>query len=443
MNRLFRLVQQAGARVAADVRATVQAVEAPPLPSGSATVQAFYSDLAILPQGQSPAQLAAWLSAVHPRYNMCSWCFFGNLTDDRGRTAAISSIVQYNDLPDNPPYVAEWSYCDERLGGYVLAPFLVEAGNVAYADPFAVTVDANPVYGGLLSLSLTEGAMGAAGARYRMTGRVVAEPDLGDVWTYELALTDPFGCIRIGYGPSSFLPQWLLPAQQAAVGTAPYDGDVHAYLQATGDALTGQGSYYYSVPLLTVDRFRILRNGAVYASGTEGNLWIDYVVQSFDPGSLAIVNTASWQFFAVQLPEVPGLPGGRAALMISIVEVDLPGGGTSTLPMAHLYYGDPAAAERNENGAHPARHEWATGQIHYTATKRWSPAGGKESFPVGFEIDLAAPGARVTLRGRAFMENQLVGLVGKYEGVFEVEADLHVGGFEAKGVRGFAWAEVH
>lgn len=441
MSKLFHWIKRMEKQLSSDLHSIEELAHnlEEELPSGNQTIQCFYDNLAILPQGQSRERLAAWFSKAHPRYNMSSWCFFGNITDDNGNTAAISSIVQRNDLPGQTPYVSEWSFCDDTTKGYVLAPFLTEAGNVEFAEPFAITVDANPLYSGLMNLALTAGRMGEAGASYRMTGRVMTEPDLEDEWTYELVLTDTFGCIQIGYGPSSFQPQWLMAEQQKQI-MENYQGNVESYLKESCDHLLGQGSYYYSFPLLQVNRCLIRKNGAVHFNGSKGNLWIDYVVQSFNQESLDIVKTASWQFFAVQFPEIPGYYNYQAAMMIFIVEVELPGGGKSVLPMARFYDNDPYHSKQAENGATIASHEWAIDQITFTPTKTWSD--GSKDFPVAFTLEMKSDTGSISLTGKAIRDNQVVKLVEKYEGVFDIEADIQVSNIQAEKVRGFAWAEV-
>jgi len=400
---------------------------------GNAHLPNFYNSRAILPQGQSPDQLAGWLSRQHPRYSMSSWCFYGSLIDDAGRTAAVSTMFQFQQLPKNPPYVAEWSYCDDGTDGYVVAPFRVTEANVAYSTPFAVTVDANPVNSGLIALSLDSGRMGERGARYRMTGRTVTLSN--DAWEYELLLRDSFGCIQVGYGPSSFMPQWITHEQRKEIESS-FGGSVRAYLESGRDDMFAQGSYYYSLPLLAVDRFSISRNGSPYSSGARGHVWADYVVQGFDQAGLGIVGTATWQFFAIQFPEFSDRPGYRAALVVSIVTVKLPAGDQSELKLARFY---DTEGSQNENGSVGPTYEWTINQIDFKPRERW------KGFPVEAEISLRAAEATITLVATAVRENQVVlpQVVDKYEGVFDVRADLSVRGIHAHDVRGFGWGEVH
>ncbi|MDT3738831.1 MAG: hypothetical protein RO257_04945 [Candidatus Kapabacteria bacterium] len=440
MNKIFRYLLHTEKVVSTDIKQALKKLknDIKSLPIGNETIQNFYSSKAILPPGQSPEQLAGWFSKYHPRYNMSSWCFFGNITDDNGITAAISSIVQYQIMPNQPPYIAEWSYCDEQTKGYVLAPFILEnENNVEYSSPFAITVDANPIYGGLISLTLFSGRMGEAGAKYRMTGRVITEPDLLDEWEYELEMTDTFGTIQVGYGPSSFLPQWLNKNQRDIINDK-YNSDVNKYLEQSQDDMTGQGSYYFTIPLLKVEHFNIIKNGKPYFSGTKGNMWIDYVVQGFNAESLPVLGSATWQFFALQFPEIEGYYGIQAAMMISIVEVKDASGEISTLSMAHFYYDDPYHSKKNENGSRLAAFEWSMNNIQFEVIEYW------ENYPVKFKLTLSVPNGKSTvIYGEAINNNQVVSAVKKYEGVFNIKADIYVNDFEVTNVKGFGWAEVH
>ncbi|TGL60475.1 hypothetical protein [Leptospira sarikeiensis] len=402
------------------------------------TIQNFYSSNLILPQAQSPELLSGWLSKHHPRYNMSSWCFFGNITDENGKTAAINSIIQYQSLPDNLPYIAEWSYCDDQTDGYVLAPFLLEEGNVEYASPFAITADYNPINTGILSLSLIYGEMGKRWSKYRMSGRVFSEPD-GNLWEYELLLEDTFGVMQTGYGPSSFLPQWLFPDQTKVINSE-FQGDIHKYLQSGKDDMLGQGSYYYSMPLLKVENFNITKNGNPYSSGKRGNIWVDYVVQSFGEESLKIVGSATWQFFAIQFPVLENYYNYQAAMMISIVEATVQSDPkeTSDLKAARFYISDPYHVQYNENGSMISSFDWTFDQITYTVTK------DADGYPTKFSIQLIAPKGKVELSGEAIRKNQMIKVVEKYEGVFKVTANISFeNGIEQPGAEGFAWAEIH
>ncbi len=314
----------------------------------------------------------------------------------------------------------------------MLAPFFTSETNVEYSRPFAITVDGNPVYGGFITLSLTSGQIGQKGAQYRMTGRVITLPfsNLAE-WDYEIVMTDSFGCIKDGYGPSAYLPQWLTPDQTKIVDGI-FKGNVHAFLESGQDEMVGQGSYYYSIPFLNVDRFSITRDGQPYSSGTQGTIWVDYVVQGFTDSSLQIAKSAKWLFFGIQFPELPGYDGSQAAMIFSVVQMTV-SGEPSFLATARFYDGRPETI--SQNAAHEAAFDWTMEQIRYEIVDTY------EGFPTKVDVALAAPEGSVMMTLSALRPNQIVPYTGKYEGVYEVIADISLEGITANGVRGFAWGE--
>jgi hypothetical protein len=93
---------------------------------------------------------------------------------------------------------------------------------------------------------------------------------------------------------------------------------------------TCQGSFYYSLPLMDVERFTITRNGARLSSGGSGTMWIDYIVQTYDEqAQAALIGAASWEFYSIMLPEA------NAAIMVIRIE-----SATGTLPVASLFRDD-------------------------------------------------------------------------------------------------------
>lgn len=397
---------------------------------------AYWSQLADLPFSKSEEGLSDWLSKPHPEYNLASWCFYGNVTTDEGKVVAVSSMVQQQLKMGGMPYLAEFSYCDDN--GYKVVPFEVDVADVAFKDPFSVRVTYKYIPDVFLEIALVSGKMGQAGAKYRLSGNVI-DLKMNNL-KYELLLTDTYGVVQIGYGASSFLPQWLTPTQHQNV-MANYKGSVSNYLNAKEDAMRGQGSYYYSMPLLKVESFTLSRRlddvWEPYAKGSEGNIWVDYVVQGFDQKEEALLKNAQWQFLAIQFPEQ------KASLMVSIVDVptpieDVPSG---ILPMARLYYGNHKAL----NGSKQAYKEWTIDQIEFKPTKYWVDPHTNLKYPIEFELNLKSPdGSRMVLKGTAVRNDQVIeDKVNKYEGVFTVQADVWLDGSNLKGIKGFAWAEVH
>jgi hypothetical protein len=403
--------------------------------------QAYYSSVPVLPFSQSPALLSNWLSTNHPEYNMSSWCFYGNIETDNLGTIAINSIVQQQfSFPENqPPYIAEFSFCQNNGQGYNLAPFMLyDTSDIQFSIPFNIQASLlRPNKIESIGLSLVSGNMGEKGAQYKMSG-VVIDFNLVE-WKYEVLLTDTTGAIQVGYGPSSFLPQWLTAAQQKQI-TSNYNNSVHDYLEKTGDTMEGQGSYYYSLPLLTLNSFTLLKDGVPYTSGTKGNIWVDYVVQGFADQSWPILEEASWQFFAIQFPSTANIKGINAALMVSIVTTKQ-NGVSNSLPVARFYDGSSSASSA-QNGSIQASFEWNMNEIEFKPTKYWTDAKGKK-FPVAFELILKSPNGTIAVWAQAAMDNQVVSEVEKYEGVYQVIAAIQVNGINEPFIKGYAWAEVH
>ncbi|MEN2416369.1 hypothetical protein [Flavobacterium mesophilum] len=396
---------------------------------------AYWNQLDILSFSKSEKGLREWLSTPHPEYNMASWCFYGNITTDDGEVVAISSMIQQQLNMGGMPYLAEFSYCDRN--GYKVVPFEVEANDVQFKAPFSVKVTYKYICDMYLEITLLSGEMGQAGAKYRLAGNVI---DLkGNNLKYDLILTDTYGAIQIGYGTTSFLPQWLTPSQHQNV-MANYKGSVPNYLNARKDTMLGQGSYYYSMPLLKVESFLLYRKvdneWKQYANGKKGNIWVDYVVQGFNSQEKTLLKNAQWQFLAIQFPEK------NASLMVSIVDVPpIENISSKVLPMARLYYGDKKAT----NGSKQAYYEWAIDQIEYKPTKYWVDPKTGLKYPIEFDLNLRSPDdSYLKLKGKSVRDNQVVGYgVNKYEGVFSVEADIQVKDLNATNLQGFSWAEIH
>ncbi|MGB3183544.1 MAG: hypothetical protein WBB45_19295 [Cyclobacteriaceae bacterium] len=416
------------------------------LPGGTDTMQCFYSSMPLVPQGQSPSRLAAWLSNLQPQYNMASMCFYGNLIDDEGHVAAVNSILQQQNKMQNQkgkpanPFLAEWSYCDDKTNGYVNAPFFITkeyTGNVQVQAPYSFVVNGNPLYGGFVSISLVSGEMGRKGAQYSMTGQVV-DFDL-NMWEYSILLEDMFGTIQVGYGPSSFLPQYLTDAQQKTISQQ-YGSDVHRYLKESGDSMRGQGSYYYTIPLLGVESFEIRKNLQPYSTGSKGTIWVDYVTQSFDKQSYSILGSAGWQFLAIQFPELNSEKYTSGALMFSSVDQ----GNGQHLPMAR-FYADNSEANTTPNGAVKPTYEWAMNDIQFTADKYWTDPSGKGAYkyPVQFTLTLTDGNNKMTIKGNAVRNNQVIEAFHKYEGVFDIKASIELEDLQLPDAKGYAWAEVH
>lgn len=415
-----------------------------------------YTNRLDLAQTRSPEGLSAWLSSNHPDYDLVAWCFFGYLqgTDGSGQPVldALSSIVQFNRNPlptpgrYDPGYVAAFAYNGEATNGYLVAGTLGTAPSPSLdltPSPWSAAVNYGTATApSAFTLSLASGQMGVKGATYRM------QADALDFQQRrlkaEILLVDRLGTINEGYGTAAFLPQWMTPAQQAAI-RGQYAGNIQAYLARQADPMKGQGTYYYSLPLLEVQHFKVTGpDEMIYAQGHGGMIWVDSVVQSYNQSEWKTLGSASWVFFSVQFP------GMNTALMVSVVFTIDP---VSELPTAKYFT---AGGPKTLNGALSAEREWVFDQIAVMAdpASAWrSPASGV-SYPMSWRVELGAPtdlssgGAApdwpVFLTIDAVRNNQEIYIAGdppsssKYEGIFRVQG--RIGG---RACEGMAWGELH
>jgi len=253
-----------------------------------------------LPQTKSAQQLAEYLASEHFEYDLDGWFFFGSLVDDAApedpgvflismqrievskggsRVPLVPAMVAFNS-PSLGQYVFGGAYTQD------ISPLV----NVE-SDPWSVEVNSPDQSEPLMTMSLVSGSMGTAGAVYRLTADT---PDQ----------RDRLGAVNQGYGSASFFPQFLTEQQKEQVEGS-YENSVQAYLEATGDPMSGQGSYYYSQPLMDVEQFTITRNGAALSSGTSGTMWMDQIVQTYGEQATEVLidGDASWEFFSIMLPE--------------------------------------------------------------------------------------------------------------------------------------------
>jgi len=416
-----------------------------------------YSGNAELEFSKNKEGLANWLSNPHDEYNMASLDFYGHLIDDSGNITGFSSMIQQQfglPLTENIekdlmalPYLAEFSICNEKSEGVVIAPFMLEKKNVSFkADPFSETATLDfLIVDEKISIKLTSGVMGQPGAKYLLQGKAYTFDKA--LWEYNVVLTDTMGTIAVGYGPQSFLPQWLTTEQKNLIDAKPYSGNVHAYIKKSNDNMQGEGSYYYSLPLLQVDHFKIYRNKDLYTTGSKGYMWVDYVTQSFSHESFPVLKSnATWQFLAIQLPPELNPEGPSGALMFSKVKMKIPKEGNiySVLPMARFYQqqGSP-----QPNSALNPTHEWNIKEITFSPANYWPEPEPKAApnFPLAFSLTLGSIGTKgyAKLDGKAVYKNQVAKAVDKYEGVFEITGVINLDGSGDKPIKGYAWAEIH
>jgi hypothetical protein len=375
-----------------------------------------------LPQTESAQQLSKYLASEHMDYDLDGWFFFGSLVDDVApqdpgvffiSMQRIEVSEEGSRMPLAPAIVA---YNSASLGEYVYGgeyTLDVEPMVNVIIDPWTVEVKSMEQEEPLLTMGLVSGNMGVAGAEYRLTADV---PDqLGGRLQAEVLLRDRLGVVNQGYGSASFFPQFLTQPQEEQIAGS-YGNSVRDYLEATGDPMACQGSFYYSLPLLDVEQFTITRNGAVLSSGTSGTMWMDNVVQSYNEqaSKVLIDGNASWEFFSIMLPEAD------AALMV--IQITSANG---TLPVATLFR---SGSDTSRNGARQAAYSWLIGDIDIEALPGsvWvSPNTGLQ-FPQQLRIQLGSETMPADLTIRMVRENQEItaGDTIKYEGLATVEGTL-------------------
>ncbi len=375
-----------------------------------------------LPQTKSAQQLAEYLASEHFEYDLDGWFFFGSLVDDAApedpgvflismqrievskggsRVPLVPAMVAFNS-PSLGQYVFGGAYTQD------ISPLV----NVE-SDPWSVEVNSPDQSEPLMTMSLVSGSMGTAGAVYRLTADT---PDqLGGRLQAEVLVRDRLGAVNQGYGSASFFPQFLTEQQKEQVEGS-YENSVQAYLEATGDPMSGQGSYYYSQPLMDVEQFTITRNGAALSSGTSGTMWMDQIVQTYGEQATEVLidGDASWEFFSIMLPEE-----NAAIMVIQITSA------TGTLPVATLFRDD---SDRTQNGARKAVHSWAIDEIDIQAVPgaEWvSPQTGQQ-YAQQHRIQLGPETMPADLTIRMVYENQefVYGDTIKYECLAWVEGTL-------------------
>ena len=422
---------------------------APPLlgrPAGAtpASACAEFTNGYALPQTQSAQDLAAYLASEHFDYDLDGWFFFGNLVegssprpdaDDVGAFFIAIQRIEQSVFGFRVPLVpAIVGFNSASLGRYVFggtATVDIDPLVVVSQDPWSVRVNSlsDPVP--LMSMGLTSGTMGVRGASYRLTANL--RDQLGGRLQADVLLVDRLGVVNEGYGTASFFPQFITDDQRVDIRDR-FGGSVAGYLQATGNPMSCQGSYYYSLPMLEVRQFAVTRDGAPISRGTRGTMWMDYVVQSYDSTAIQVLGNASWLFFALQFPEL-----NLGMMVIQLTSAD------GTLPVATLFG---PASRPTRNGARRAVHSWGIDEIDLQpvpGTTWTSPATG-EQYAMQYRLRLGSrvwPGDLTITTVRNDQEIVANNPLGgerktiKYEGEAQVEGTL-----ARRAVRGTGWLEL-
>jgi hypothetical protein len=324
---------------------------------------AYYTEELILPQTQSRSNLAAFLSSEHFTYDLDGWFFMGNLMETGMETNPGVFFISVQRIEQELSPQAGWGraplvfavvgYNNEALGHYLVGgtatPDTWPLASVT-STPWKVEVNPTLQFPPQLTMELISGTMGVSGAVYQLTSDL---PDLADTngtpFQVDVWLQDRLGVVNQGHGTASFYPQFLTSPQRSRI-LQEFGGSVSDYLASTGDPMPCQGSLYYSIPLLDVIDFTITKGGSTLSSGSEGTLWMDYIVQSYDSQWAHILPTASWSFMAIRFPET------NMAMTLFQMTNDV----TGALPVAKLFSAD---SERTTNEARKAIHSWDIDEI--------------------------------------------------------------------------------
>lgn len=411
--------------------------------AGGPVSAAYYSSGYSAPQAKSPAGMRRYLSTMHPSFDLQSYVFYGSLVEPNGHTNTFSLMMQQSNR-----VVAEvptLSFAVEGVmfnGGSGFTVGGVE-GVPEYTVPLSLT--SRPwsaraqtfAFGDepqFVDARVVEGQLGERGSIYEFTADVTGQ-DVDTEETYPFSVyvrvKDMTGNVQWGYGPSGFFPQWIYSAQRHAIMSKD-GGSVEHYLTRTEDPMRGQGDYYYSSPLLQVQKFVVSRNHKVVSRGLDGTIWFDTVTQSFGPKGTAVVdNGVRWMEFALQLPDT------AQALKIGRVTQKSVG----SLPYAIMVSGDGATAR---NGTIVPSSRWDIGDIHITPVKSslWtSPKTGERyymKYKVRLEGKTPATSAHLVVTA-AFNNQELVLSKARtvYEGLFNFTGTVN-----GKSVSGSGWGEI-
>lgn len=384
-----------------------------------------------------------YLSTAQPGFDLQSYVFYGSLVEPDGDTNTFSLMMQTSNR-----VVAEvptLSYAVEgvmfnggsgfTVGGIQGVPELTVPLSLtsrpwsARAQTFAL--GQQPKF---IDARVVEGQIGERGAVYEFTADVTGfDGDTNARYPFKVYIRakDTTGIVQWGYGPSGFFPQWIYPGQRHAIMTKD-GGSVADYLARTGDPMTGQGDYYYSSPLLQVEKFVVTRKGEPVSTGRGGTIWFDNVTQSFGPKAKQVVdNGVQWLEFSVQLPDT------GQALKIGHVEQKSVG----TLPYAMMIDAD---GDKQRDGAIVPSSRWNVGDISIRPIKSslWTSPTTGERYYMKYRVILTGdgPSTSANLVATAAFDNQEVVLSSArtvYEGLFDFEGTIN-----GKSVTGTGWGEI-
>ncbi len=416
--------------------------------SDAGFADAYYFNKAAVPQAKSPGGMLRYLSNDQPQMEMQSYVFFGNLITRGGKFNSFASMVQRQDglipqIPNLPVTISTTIFNSGQgwFGGMIDGvPEVVDSELSFYpmsltTNPWSArseefTPGQKPQF---IDLRVVNGQLGQPGAVYEITSSITSDQvsggAQGEPMTVYVRVKDVLGIAMWGFGPSGFKPQWLSVKQRAEIKSQ-YGGSIKRYLRATDDPMTGQGNYYYSSPLLKVQKFAVYRNGKQVLSGNSGYTFFDLCTQSFGPAARQVLDE-DFGWVSFEIP-IPGVNGGMAL------------GRLSQPTVGSLSYAALATdkSPRAQNGARIA-YNWGIEDISLkpVANSAWkSPASGKTYY---MKWNARLSGSSSARRGRltltAVNRNSEINVSGRsvYEGLFR-----YSGVIGGKKVSGSAFAEM-
>lgn len=415
---------------------------AAPAASAQTATPTFYANTPTAPQTKSAQAMLDFMSNDQPGYDLQNYGLYGSLIDKRGATYAFATIVQRNNgiIPALPKVslVVEGSMVDGGNGftqtGVQGIPELTFPMSVT-SSPWSARAESVAI-GRLpqfVDMRVVEGRIGRVGAVYEITADAPAlNPDGSAAGTMKVYVRahDSIGFGYWGYGASGFSPQWLYPAQREAV-VGRFGGSIGAYLRATGDPMTDQGSYYYSSPGLIVDRFAISVNGRPVTHGRRGTLNMDAVWQSFNAAAQQVItNDVKWLEFTIMNPrDVNGLKVGQVTQS-----------SVGPLPYASLFGVD---APRTRGGLHIPTSRWKMSDIFIKPVpgSLWTSPRSGLSYAMKWTVKLfdKRRSHRASMTMTAVHSDQEIDDAGRfvYEGLFHVDGTLN-----GRPIHALAWAEI-
>ncbi len=413
-----------------------------------------------LAQGRDCTGFRAYLSTGLPQYDSQSYEFFGHLVGDDGSINAIALMSQGNSVIPGLQVplltIEESGLIFNRLdqnsgpafGGIDGLADITVPTSITY-QPWSIHVEqqnhGEPPQ--TVDMRVVSGSIGAVGAIYELTVSVdtgIYQSGVSEPTSLTIRARDTTGIIQWGYGPNGFFPLWMfdgmpLPASGGPIATADqrtrimndYGGDIGSYLAATGDPMTGQGSHYYSMPLVEVESWSI-QIGSTYAGGgTGGVLFFDNLTETYNDSAKYIVsNGYAWTEFSVQLPDTD------QGMLIAV---------TGQQDVGNLYYAmlGGAGSSQSGNGTLQPTANWPQGAIHITPdpTSTWTSPHSCYVYELSYAVKLDASASRpaADLVFNATAQDQELNALGRavYEGLFSYSGTL-----DGNAVSGYAWGEI-